>query len=396
MYNTIRLGLDFARQVRSPTGTNLFAQARTTLNNFSTHTRTKRGCRAGLKVQARRLKEHSIPTIIRARSESGFVQTRTPNLDLLVPVQRKPNGTTFPKIFLSNARSMVNKLEDIYGSITSNLCEIAVITESWLSSRVTDDLINMPGFVTCRRDRARDQRGGGLCTYISTRMDFVELSELCDPELECQWFLIKPNRLPRGINSIILGTVYHPPQNDDNKLRAHLFSSLDKGLAAHPNSAIILVGDVNQFKPGNLCSSYKLRKLVTKPTRGNNILDQAFSTLSSYYEEAQILPPVGLSDHSSVFLQPASVHSTYVPTERVNKRLCREPNKRDLFSAIQTVSWTPLYRLPTCSEQLEKFQTTITSAMDVHVPVRQVKLHPRDKPWFTQEIKEAIANRQRA
>ena len=46
MYNTIRLGLDFARQVRSPTGTNLFAQARTTLNNFSTHTRTKRGCRA--------------------------------------------------------------------------------------------------------------------------------------------------------------------------------------------------------------------------------------------------------------------------------------------------------------------------------------------------------------
>ena len=145
--------------------------------------------------------------------------------------------------------------------------------------------------MTYRKDRSNNQRGGDLCTYISSRLNVIELGNLCEPEIETQWFLIKTDRLPRGINSIVLGTVYHPPQSDDRILRSHIFNSLDSLLATYPNSAI------------NLCSSFKLKKLVTKPTSGNNILDQAFSTLLPYYESI-ILPPVASSDHSSVLLQP--------------------------------------------------------------------------------------------
>ena len=90
--------------------------------------------------------------------------------------------------------------------------------------------------------------------------------------------------------------IYHPPQSDDRILRSHIFNSLDSLLATYPNSAIMLLGDFNQFKPANLCSSFKLKKLVTKPARGNNTLDQAFSTLLPYYESI-ILPPVASSDH---------------------------------------------------------------------------------------------------
>ena len=126
---------------------------------------------------------------------------------------------------------------------------------------------------------------------------------LSDSNIESQWFVIKPDRLPTGINSIILGTVYHPPQSDDNILSAQLFYCLVSSLAAHLNSAIIILGDFNKFKPVALCSSFKLKKLVTKQTRGNNILDQAFSTLSNYYNDLS-LPPLGLSDHLSILLQP--------------------------------------------------------------------------------------------
>ncbi|KAK2552965.1 hypothetical protein P5673_025670 [Acropora cervicornis] len=178
---------------------------------------------------------------------------------------------------------MVNKIDEICGSVTGNSADIAVITESWLTSLVKDQFINIPGYMTY-------QRGGGLCTFISLRLDFIELCHLRDPEIESQSFVIKPNR-----------TVYHPPQNHDNKLRAYLFSSLDLALASYPNSAIVVLGDFNHFKQGNLCSSFKLKRLITKPTRGNKILDQAYSTMSQYYDEALILPPVGLSDHSSAF-----------------------------------------------------------------------------------------------
>ena len=292
---------------------------------------------------------------------------------------------------------MVNKLDEIHGTIKVNSFSIGVITESWLSSRVTDELINLPGYVTCRKDRPDDKRGGGICTYISSQMNFIELADLNNSNFECQWFLIKPDRLPRGTNAIILATIYHPPGNDDNELRSHLIYSLDNALSVHPNSSIILLGDFNQFKPGNLCTSFKLKKLVTKATRGNNILDQAYSTLSSYYAEAIILPPLGLSDHSSVSLQPLNtLSSTYQPTTRVTKRICKASNKQAIYSSLQAVKWTPLYRLPTCEEQLATFQSKIDEAIDTHLPLRSFKLHPTDKPWFTAEIKDAIANRQRA
>ena len=73
-----------------------------------------------------------------------------------ITVCPKPSASSFPKLFLSNARSMVNKIDEICGSVTGNLADIAVITESWLTSLVTDQLINIPGYATCRRDRPYD------------------------------------------------------------------------------------------------------------------------------------------------------------------------------------------------------------------------------------------------
>ena len=267
--------------------------------------------------------------------------------------------------------------------MTNNLCDIAVITESWLSSRVTDQLISIPGYESRRRDRPDHQRGGGLCTFINSRLDFVQLQELDDLDIESQWFVIKPIRLPRGINSIILGTIYHPPQSDDNELRAHLFNNLDTLLASHPNSAVLVMGDFNQFKPGNLCSSFKLKKLVTKPTRGSNILDQFYSTLSDHYDEAQILPPLGFSDHSSILLKPSSCRAPHLSCTRDQRRVCNTHNKCKLLSSLQAVNWLPMYHLDTCEDQLKDFQRVVTGAMIRCLPMRLVKRHPTDKPWIT-------------
>ena len=105
-----------------------------------------------------------------------------------------------PRFFLSNTTSMVNKLDEICAVVTSNGSDIAVITESWLLSNISNDLINTPGFVAVRRDRPDDQRGSGLSTFINDKLDFTELSDLPDPGFETQWFLLKTKRLPRGLN----------------------------------------------------------------------------------------------------------------------------------------------------------------------------------------------------
>ena len=52
-----------------------------------------------------------------------------------------------PLFFLSNTRSMVNKVDEINASIVNNKSDVAVITESWLSTNITDDLIMIPYFL---------------------------------------------------------------------------------------------------------------------------------------------------------------------------------------------------------------------------------------------------------
>lgn len=185
---------------------------------------------------------------------------------------------------------MVNKLDEIQGVVLVNKCDILVITESWLTSKISDDLIALPGYVHVRKDRPDNHRGGGLCTFLANNIRFSHLQNLDDPNFETQWFLLKPNRLPRGINSIIVATIYHPPGNDDYLLRNHIYQNLYKALNTYPNSGIILLGDFNQFNPGSLCTSFKLKKLVHSPTRGSNTLDQIYSSLTNFYDKAKILP----------------------------------------------------------------------------------------------------------
>ena len=156
------------------------------------------------------------------------------------------------------------------------------------------------------------------------------------------------------------------------------------------------MGDFNQFKPGNLSSSFKLKKLVTKPTWGSNILDQVYSTLSDHYNEGQILPPLGFSDHSSILLKPSSHQAPHLSCTHDQRRVCNTHNKYKLLLLLQAVNWSPMYHLDTCEDQLKDFQHVVTRAMNCCLPMLLVKRHPTDKPWITPEIKDAIKKRQRA
>ena len=117
--------------------------------------------------------------------------------------------TFLPSLFLSNSRSLVNKIDELSGTVSLLSLDIVVITETWLSPNVSNSAINLNGFSIFRRDRRDGRRGGGVCVYVNDRMPVVHLKELSDPEVESLWLLIKPSRLPRGINSIILAAIYH-------------------------------------------------------------------------------------------------------------------------------------------------------------------------------------------
>ena len=124
------------------------------------------------------INKYPIPTIMKPRKNKRPECISVPDYSSLIPLRRSVTIPRFPKIWFSNVRWMVNKLDEVSASISTELYDVAVITETWLNSRVTDELIRIPGYVSCRRDRLNNQRGGGrLCTYFNSLLNFTELTE---------------------------------------------------------------------------------------------------------------------------------------------------------------------------------------------------------------------------
>ena len=216
--------------------------------------------------------------------------------------------------------------------------------------------------------------------------------DLSNPEFEALWLLIKPRRLPRGINSIVLGAIYHPQNSDNRAMLAYSTESLDRALTANPGAAIILTGDFNQFKHRQLCNSFSLKQIVKNATRGSNILDKMFTNISKFYDVPEIVPPLGFSDHKSVLLSPLN-HRRNSRSFRMVRDACPS-NRRLITEALSSVNWSPMYHLSSCDEQFQYFSSIVDGIVDKYLPLKRIKSDSSDKTWITPEIKRLISKRQ--
>ena len=72
-------------------------------------------------------------------------------------------------------------------------------------------------------------------------------------------------------------------------------------------------------------------------------------------------------------------------------------NERAMFAhAIVNTRWEPLYHLPTCQEQFDLLQSTITNVLDTHMPINTVKRHSNDRPWITDSFRNLLLKRDQA
>lgn len=87
-------------------------------------------------------------------------------------------------------------------------------------------------------------------------------------------------------------------------LSDYLMCTLDNIEVKHLNSAIVVLGDFNEFNFIAQARNYQLKPFVKTSTRGNNTLDEIFTSLQDYYQEPTALPAFGLSDNVTVITMP--------------------------------------------------------------------------------------------
>ena len=210
-----------------------------------------RGRRAGRQVKEREIyKRHYISTIERPRYENrGSPELHRTQRNISICKIVRPDASPgsksayVPSFLLSIVMSLVPKMDEIRVAIcNANLC-FASITETWLKDHIDDNIVSMLGYNIIRRDR-KDIDHGGICMYVRDSILFKVLHDFMNDEFEVLWMQVWLERLPRGIQSLIVGTVYHPPSGCKLSMRNYLYESMSRIEAHFSDCGVILLGDL--------------------------------------------------------------------------------------------------------------------------------------------------------
>ncbi|KAK0131206.1 putative RNA-directed DNA polymerase from transposon BS [Merluccius polli] len=310
----------------------------------------------------------------------------------LVRLSQRGLRTPLPGIFLSNVRSLPNKLEELQLLLGNNRdflsSAVLCFTETWLSGLIPDSALHLAGFQLCRADRDTElsgkTKGGGICFYINSGWcnNVTVIQQHCSPDLESFIINCKPFYSPREFASFILVGVYIPPQANVQDAQHMLADQILCVERTNPDYLVIVLGDFNK---GNLTHDLpKYRQVIKCPTRGENILDHCYTTVRDAYH-AVPRAALGHSDHVMVHL---------IPAYRQKLKLCK-PVVRT--SRKWTSGGSPGV---TATNSLDEYTEAVTSYIsfceDCCVPSRTRVSYNNNKPWFTAKLRRLRLDKEEA
>ena len=165
------------------------------------------------------------------------------------PVTPNTSAPSFlPRLFLTNACSVLNKIDELAETLQQARSDITIVTESWVKPTTTPDQYNVANFNVFSK-RRQDRPGGGILIYTNDNLRAEPIEEIIvPPELEATWMLVTHPKLPRAVPYmyIAVAAVYIPPQSPHQDLMNHLISSVDYLLTHKAQAGIMIMGDFNR------------------------------------------------------------------------------------------------------------------------------------------------------
>ncbi|KAK3561311.1 hypothetical protein QTP86_030608, partial [Hemibagrus guttatus] len=324
---------------------------------------------------------------------------------VLVRLRRRGLRTPLPGIFLSNVRSLCNKMDELTLQMNKNRdfptsC-VLCFTETWLCDAIPDSALQLGGFNLYRADRHTElsgkTKGGGICFYTNNSWcnDVKVLSQLCSPDLEAFIINCKPFYSPREFSSFILVGVYIPPQGNVREAQRALADEIQSVERTNPDALVIVLGDFNK---GNLSHELpKYKQFIKCPTREGNVLDHCYTTISGAYR-AVPRAALGQSDHIMVHLIPAYRQKLKLckPVVRTSKKWTSEA-VGELQGCLDCTDWD-VFRSTTNS--LDEYTDTVSSYIyfceDSIIPTCTRVSYNNDKPWFTAKLRRLRSEKEAA
>ena len=335
----------------------------------------------------------------RRRRRRERKQKRGRRSGLLLRLKNHPHKPPLPSLYLTNARSITHKTDDLKLQLAGNRyvrdCCIHIITETWLNPRIPDASVQLAGRSLHRWDRTEDSgksRGGGLCIYVHDDWcnNSMIIERHCSPDIEYMSVRCRPYFLPRELTVVIVTAVYIPPDANASAALSLLLNAINEQQRAHPDGVHIIAGDFNKTNLKTVLP--KFHQHVKCPTRGENTLDHVYTNIKHGYRTIP-LPHLGVSDHLSLLLIPA-----YTPLRRRSRPTTRtvttwpENALSELQDCLQHTDWDLFQH-----QDLETYTGTVLDyikfCMGTVSVDRNIRVFPNQKPWMTRQVRSLLKAR---
>ncbi len=218
------------------------------------------------------------------------------------------------------------------------------------------------------------------------------LSCSCSPHLEHLSIICRPFYLPREFSSIVITSVYIPPQADTSLALPNLHDVLSGYNNKHPDAAFIIAGDFNKANLKKVLPNF--HQHISCPTRGLNTLDHCYTPLKNACKAHSLLA-FGKLDHAAIFLTPEYkqriVHEP--PVEREVTRWSSH-SEAMLHASLNDVDWD-MFRASSSdvsefTDVALSFVNTLTEQATETVTIRTFS---NQKPWVDRSIRDAVNHR---
>ena len=93
--------------------------------------------------------------------------------------QKTPKFRRGLKVGYLNVNQLYNKLDELKATLPNLQFDVFGVSETWLTSEISENEIKIPGYTAFRRDRKtpNQKQGGGLVVYIRNELNAKERTE---------------------------------------------------------------------------------------------------------------------------------------------------------------------------------------------------------------------------
>lgn len=304
-----------------------------------------------------------------------------------------------------NVRGLNSKLDYFRLNLLCSECDVAAVTETFLTETVEDAELVWNGWSVARRDRATGARGGGVLIAARPGLVMRRLIDLETPEGEDLWVSFTLDQV-----SFYVSVVYIPP-NASDEIYMRWFETVEQVIDTL-NGVVIIIGDLN-LNPLytshnilcyycyflNVCGLTEMNEvtnahggkldvvLVSERIRGASVLEIEGGGLvprrDAYHPPLEILLPI-----DKTLVRPCSERIDPSNMDLRRDWQFAKGNYELLYKLVAETSWQEVLESEDIVTAVDIFYKIIYDIFDACIPMktRSRRVSRRFPVWFTADL----------